>query len=95
MRLCAEAGLVKLGHISLDGTKVKANASLSANRKLKHLEQEIEKMLNEAEQEDRKEDKTFGSDKRGDELPESLRNREGRLNRQKDAETCIKDVVRQ
>ena len=44
LRLCAEAGLVKLGHVSLDGTKVKANASLSANRKLKHLEKEIEKM---------------------------------------------------
>ncbi len=50
LRLCAEAGLVKLGHVSLDGTKVKANASLSANRKLKHLEKEIEKMLSEAEQ---------------------------------------------
>ena len=43
LRLCAEAGLVKLGKVSLDGTKVKANASLSANRKLKHLKQEIDK----------------------------------------------------
>ena len=37
LRLCAEAGLVKLGKVSLDGTKIKANASLSANRNLKHL----------------------------------------------------------
>ncbi len=38
LRLCAEAGLVKLGKVSLDGTKIKANASLSANRTLKHFE---------------------------------------------------------
>ena len=92
LRLCAEAGLVKLGHVSLDGTKVKANASLSANRKLKHLEKEIEKMLSEAEQEDRKEDEAFGSDKRGDELPEGLKNREDRLNRLK---ACKERLERQ
>jgi transposase len=48
LRLCAEAGLIKLGKVSLDGTKIKANASLSANRTLKHLQQEIDKMLSEA-----------------------------------------------
>jgi len=92
LRLCAEAGLVKLGHVSLDGTKVKANASLSANRKLKHLEKEIEKMLSEAEQEDRKEDEAFGPGKRGDELPEGLRDRKSRLNRLK---ACKERLERQ
>ena len=48
LRLCAGAGLVKLGKVSLDGTKIKADASLVANRRLKHLEQEVEKMLSEA-----------------------------------------------
>jgi len=48
LRLCSEAGLVKLGKVSLDGTKIKANASLSANRTLKYLKQEIDKMLSEA-----------------------------------------------
>ena len=83
LRLCAEAGLVKLGKVSLDGTKIKANASLSANRTLKHLEQEIDKMLSEAEDKDAEEDKAFGPDKRGDEMPDDLRDRNSRINRLK------------
>lgn len=83
LRLCSEAGLVKLGNVSLDGTKIKANASLAANRKLKHLEQEIDKMLSEATAKDAEEDKAFGTDKRGDEMPEDLRDRNSRINRLK------------
>ena len=83
LRLCAEAGLVKLGKVSLDGTKIKANASLSANRTLKHLEQEIDKMLSEAEAKDAEEDKAYGADKRGDEMPEDMRDRNSRINRLK------------
>jgi transposase len=83
LRLCVGAGLDKLGKVSLDGTKIKANASLAANRRLKHLEQEVEKMLSEAEAKDAEEDKTFGPDNRGDELPEDLRDRKSRLNRLK------------
>jgi len=83
LRLCSEAGFVKLGKVSLDGTKIKANASLSANRTLKHLEQEIDKMLSEAEAKDAEEDKAYGADKRGDELPEELRDRNSRINRLK------------
>jgi transposase len=83
LRLCAEAGLVKLGNVSLDGTKIKANASLSANRTLKRLEQEIDKMLSEAEAKDTEEDKAYGADKRGDEMPDDLRDRNSRINRLK------------
>jgi len=83
LRLCAEAGLVKLGKVSLDGTKIKANASLSANRTLKHLKQEIDKMLSEATAKDAEEDKAFGPDKRGDEMPDDLRDRNSRINRLK------------
>ena len=83
LRLCADAGLVKLGKVSLDGTKIKADASLAANRTLKHLEQEIDKMLSEAAAKDAEEDNTFGADKRGDEMPEELRNRDSRINRLK------------
>ncbi|HPS54953.1 MAG TPA: transposase [Sedimentisphaerales bacterium] len=83
LRLCAEAGLVKLGNVSLDGTKIKANASLSANRTLKHLEQEIDKMLYEADAKDAEEDKVFGADKGGDEMPDDLRDRKSRINRLK------------
>ena len=83
LRLCADAGLVKLGKVALDGTKIKADASLSANRTLKHLEREIDKMLSEAAAKDAEEDNTFGADKRGDEMPEELRNRDSRINRLK------------
>ena len=83
LRLCAEAGLVKLGTVSLDGTKVKANASLSANRTLKHLEQEVDKMLSEAAAKDAEEDNTYGPDKRGDEMPDDLRDRNSRISRLK------------
>ena len=83
LRLCAETGLVKLGKVSLDGTKIRANASLAANRTLKHLERVVEKMLAEADAKDAEEDKTFGPGKRGDELPEDLRDRKSRLNRLK------------
>ena len=83
LRLCAEAGLVKLGTVSLDGTKIMANASLAANRTWKHLEQEIDKMLSEAAAKDAEEDKAFGPDKRGDEMPEDLRERKSRIDRLK------------
>ena len=83
LRLCVEAGLVKLGKVALDGTKIKANASLAANRTLEHLEREVEKMLTEADAKDAEEDELYGKDKCGDELPEDLRDRKSRLKRLK------------
>ena len=52
LRLCAEAGLVKAGVVALDGTKIKANASISANRTQEHIEEEVRKMLAEARERD-------------------------------------------
>jgi transposase len=72
--LCAEAGLVEVGVISIDGTKIRANASRGANRTYERLVADI---LKEAEETDRWEDGLFGED-RGDELPEHLRTEEGR-----------------
>ena len=85
LRLCAEAGLLKVGKVSLDGTKMRANASLSANRTEKALGEEIERMLSEAEAKDAEEDEAFGKDRRGDELPEGLRSRRDRLSRLREA----------
>lgn len=85
LRLCAEAGLVKAGKVNLDGTKMKANASLAANRTEKGLAEEIERMLSEAEAKDAEEDEAFGKNKRGDDLPEGLQNRKDRLKRLKEA----------
>lgn len=84
LRLCAEAGLVKAGVVALDGTKMKANASLAANRTLEHIEEEVRKMLVEAREKDEEEDRLFGKDSRGDEVPEELKDRRSRLARLKE-----------
>ena len=88
LRLCQKMGLVKLGHVALDGTKLKANASkhkaMSAERMtqdIARLESEVAKLLQQAEQADADEDQEHGKSRRGDELPQELRRREGRLAR--------------
>jgi hypothetical protein len=73
LELCEEAGLVEVGVIAIDGTKIRANASRGANRTYEKLVADI---LKEAEETDRWEDGLFGRD-RGDELPEHLRTEEG------------------
>ena len=92
LKLCQEAGLVKLGHVALDGTKVKANASkhkaMSYERMCKterELEDEIRRLLEEGVRIDEQEDRRFGPDKRGDELPEELARRETRLKKIREA----------
>jgi transposase len=86
LRLCQEAGLVKLGYVALDGTKVKAYANKSKSRtheqlmkSKEELEQEVEKILREAQEEDERENKKYGRGKQGDELPEDLQNPTRRL----------------
>jgi transposase len=86
LRLCQRAGLVKLGHIALDGTKVQANASkhkaMSYDRMVKEearLKAEVQALLQQAEAADAREDVAYGQDRRGDELPAELRRREQRL----------------
>jgi len=74
LSLCKEAGLVKVGVIAIDGTKIAANASLDANHSYERIVREI---LDEAAETDRVEDELYG-DARGDELPEQMRTPEGR-----------------
>jgi transposase len=83
LRLCKEAGLVKVGVVALDGTKMAADAALEANRTYESIRAEVETMLNEAESKDIEEDRLHGPEHRGDELPEALRDRRGRLERLK------------
>lgn len=85
LRMCGKAGLVKVGVVATDGTKVEANASLAANRTHDKLRAEVEKILDEADAIDAAEDALYGKGRRGDELPEELRNRESRLRRLKEA----------
>ena len=85
LRLCHEAGLVKLGVVALDGTKVAANAALATNRSHQAIEEEVRRMLAEAKATDAEEDAHYGPDRRGDELPEWLGGRTERLKRLKEA----------
>ena len=86
LKLCETAGLVKLGHVALDGTKIKANASkhkaMSYERMKKReaeLKAEVARMLAAAEAADAEEDETFGKDKRGDEMPDWAGDKQKRL----------------
>jgi transposase len=72
--LCRRAGLVRVGVVAIDGTKVHANASRTANRGYERIAREI---LAEAAETDRREDELYG-EARGDELPERLRTSAGR-----------------
>jgi transposase len=86
LELCRAAGMVSLGRVALDGTKVRANASrhkaMSYGRlveKQKVLAAEVTELLGEAQDIDAAEDARFGKDKRGDELPAELARRQSRL----------------
>ena len=96
LALCQRAGLVKLGHVALDGTKVKANASkhkaMSYGRmkeKEAQLAAEVAELLERAREVDDEEDRRYGKDKRGDELPEELAFREGRLEKIREAMAAL------
>jgi transposase len=102
LALCAEAGLVSLGRVALDGTKLRASASrhkaMSHDRlgpRIAEIEAQVKAMLAEAEAIDRAEDEAYGVDNRGDELPKELATREGRLAKLRAAKEAIEAEARQ
>jgi transposase len=101
LALCRKAGLVKLGHVALDGSKVKANASkhkaMSYGRMKEteqRLEEEVKQLLAEAARVDAAEDARYGKGQRGDELPEELRRRESRLKKIREAQAALEAEAR-
>ncbi len=102
LRLCSEAGLVKLGHVSIDGTKIKANASKHKAMSYKHmnetearLKQEIDALLAAAEKTDGEEDAQYGKDRHGDELPDELQRRESRLQKIGEAKAALEQEAKE
>ena len=96
LEMALEAGAMKLGRVSLDGTKVKGNASkhkaMSYGRmKEKHqqLKEEVQQLLAQAEAVDAEEDDRHGRDQRGDELPAELQRRESRIAKIKQAKKAL------
>lgn len=95
LRLCQAAGLAKLGRVALDGRKVAGNAALDQNRNKEALEAEAKRLLTEAERVDAEEDRKYGKDKRGDELPEELRDPRSRMQRIAEACARLEEAERQ
>jgi len=109
LRLCKQARLIGLGTLALDGTKLRASASrhkaMSYERMVKketQLEREIavlrknvDALLRDAELIDAEEDERFGADRRGDELPQELQRREGRLERIREAKAALEAEARE
>lgn len=102
LRLCTRAGLVKLGHVALDGTKVGANASkhkaMSYDR-MKKAEKElaatVAAWLAKADAEDDAEDREYGRDKRGDEMPDWMRDKQKRLDKIRAAKAELEAEAKQ
>ncbi len=103
LRLCQKAGLVKLGTLAIDGTKLRASASrhraMSYERmgaaeaqleaEIAAIEARATAMLAAAEATDQAEDARYGPDRRGDELPDELARRESRLERIREAKAAL------
>jgi transposase len=97
LELCMSAGLVKLGHVAIDGTRMKANASkhkaMSYERMQKEearLKAEVEALLRRAEQVDAEEDALYGVGKQPEDLPAELQRREGRRAKIREALGALK-----
>ena len=96
LKLCSRAGLVKLGHVALDGTKIKANASKHKAMSYKRMKEEetrlqaeVQSLLQQAAAVDDAEDHTYGKNRRGDELPQELAFRESRLKKIREARAAL------
>jgi transposase len=102
LQLCEKAGLVKLGHVAIDGTKMKANASKHKamsyermNEKENQLRVEVEKLLAQAAKADAEEDVRYGKGNHGDELPAELARRESRLKKIAEARAALEQEARE
>jgi transposase len=102
LRLTLETGMMKLGRVAVDGSKVKGNASkhkaMSYGRMKeteKRLREEVRKLLNQAKAADKEEDSRYGRDRRGDELPEELQRRETRIARIREAKHALEERTRE
>jgi len=102
LRLALEVGALKLGRVALDGSKVKANASkhkaMSYGRMEeteKRLRKEVRELLKQAEAVDEEEDKRYGRERQGEELPEELQRRETRIARIREAKKALEERARE
>ena len=100
--LCQKAGLVKLGNVSIDGTKMLANASTrrsvpyaKLSEREQHWKQEVERLLAEAEQTDQQEDQRWGKGQPADPLPAELAYAQTRLEALRKAKAALEQEAKQ
>lgn len=102
LRLCQRAGLVKLGNVALDGTKLQANASRQQSvsharlsEQEQALQQQIDQLLQQAQQSDQEEDERYGKGRSGDELPPELADAGRRLEKIREAKRALEQEAAQ
>lgn len=88
------AGLVRLGRVALDGTKLRASASRHKAMSYDHLDPRLQALLAEAEAKDQAEDRRYGKHNRGDEIPAELQRRESRIAKLKEAKAALETEAR-
>jgi hypothetical protein len=100
--LCRKAGLVQLGHVALDGTRIRANANKNKTMRydgIKKAEQQIQaevrRWFEEAERIDREEDEQYGADRRGDELPDWVMDKQKRAEKLRQARAELEAEAKQ
>lgn len=100
--LCRQAGMVKLGHVAIDGTKVQANASPSRTMRYRELERSetelndrVKRILEDAAKVDEKEDQTYGRGRSEQELPDELATTESRLKHIREAKAKLEREARE
>jgi transposase len=101
LKLCRKAGMVKLGHVALDGTKIRANASKHKAMSYGHMKKaepalaaEVQRWFDQAEAIDQQEDAEYGADKRGDELPDWVADKQKRLEKIRQAKAELEAEAR-
>jgi transposase len=101
LKLCRQAGLVKLGHVALDGTKIKANAGINkamSYGRMKDAEPKlaaaVQRWLAQAAQTDKAEDRQFGAGRRGDEMPDWVADKQKRLEKIGQAKAALEAEAR-
>ncbi len=102
LKLCQKSGLVKLGRVAIDGTKIKANASkhkaMSYRRMIEkesQIKREVREIMERAEATDREEDELYGADRSGNELPAELARRDSRLKVIREAKAALEAEARE
>jgi transposase len=89
--ICRRLGMVSLGHLAIDGSKFKANASDKRTYDQKHIDHAIQKLVEQAEQIDAQEDQLFGVENAGDQIPDKIRRQKDRLEKLKQIKKQLQD----